>query len=57
MKTGRTEYLAGTGPCIYMLYPNDFDVSDYTFPNYLCIFPDGRTKLNDATFGGMYMDL
>lgn len=37
----------------YRLYPElgPWLPTDYTLPNHICIFPDGRTSLQDAKFG------
>jgi len=50
-----TSSLAGI--CDYRLYPDEFDVDDYIFPNSLCIYPDGRTNLLDASEGALGMSL
>lgn len=41
------------GECPFRMYPDQtvFDPSTYTTPNSICIFPDGRTTLNDAVSG------
>lgn len=41
--------------CMLMEYPTmtEWTADDYTLPNSLCIFPDGRTSLNDAVFGNL----
>lgn len=41
--------------CRYRFYPtlNLMDVSSVTTPNSICIFPDGRSSLQDATSGSI----
>lgn len=46
-----------SGPCEYTLYPVPFEDATYTTPNSVCIYPDGRTSLADATFGNLAINL
>lgn len=41
--------------CRYRYYPinEGFDPDDLILPNSVCIYPDGRTALSDATSGGI----
>lgn len=48
---------AWAGPCAYRLYPDQFDTSQYTLPNSVCIFPDGRTSLTSASLGGLALQI
>jgi len=38
--------------CFWAMYPGtqQFDPDIYTFPNSVCIYPDGRTSLSNAVF-------
>jgi hypothetical protein len=51
--------LAHGSLCLWGRYPSTepFDPDEYTFPNSVCIYPDGRSSLADAVFGNLEMFL